>query len=218
MGCDIHLYVEYRPSVYNPSVYNPSTNNHELLSWESGDVFRLYNAYDAHWEKIDASERDESRRLYHRLIPLWDDRCYSLFATLADVRNYSDITPICEPKGIPDDVCKVVKDAYIDWELDAHSASYYTLKELKDFYKDNKVIPHSGMVSPETFEKYNSDGTKPSQWCQATSNTSYKFLQWEDENYALKDLVDRLEKRARELDLWLPKDEENIRIVFWFDN
>lgn len=32
-----------------------------------------------------------------------DDRNYALFAALADVRNYGGITPISEPRGLPED-------------------------------------------------------------------------------------------------------------------
>jgi len=60
-------------------------------------------------------------------------RQYGLFAFLAGVRNYSAITPISEPRGIPDDLSEYVKSAYEDWGSDAHSASWLSSEELFKF-------------------------------------------------------------------------------------
>lgn len=58
----------------------------------------------------------------------------TLFAILADVRNYSDYIPISEPRGIPEDISNVVRSEYDDWgEDNVHSESYLTLKDLKDY-------------------------------------------------------------------------------------
>lgn len=56
-----------------------------------------------------------------------------LFAFLADVRNGYGCQPISKPRGLPVDVSCCVYEEYKEWGGDAHSASYLTLKELRDF-------------------------------------------------------------------------------------
>jgi hypothetical protein len=52
------------------------------------------------------------------------DRCYDLFARLANVRNDGSITPICEPRGTP-------KDTSVKLDDDGgFSGSWLTLEEL----------------------------------------------------------------------------------------
>ena len=53
----------------------------------------------------------------------FDDRSYSLFGLLAGVRNYYAVTPIDEPRGIPDDACSEVTE-YFD-RGGYHSASWF---------------------------------------------------------------------------------------------
>ena len=83
---------------------------------------------------------------------------------------------------------------YERWDIDAHSASYFTLRELIEF-----------KVEHEPRDRFGRDILKP--------------------------LIDKLKRRADELDLiwdfeWGRENTakvaleraENIRIVFWFDN
>lgn len=48
-----------------------------------------------------------------------DDRNYALFAALADVRNYSGVTPISQPRGLPEG---------FEVEDEAHRMSYHDSK------------------------------------------------------------------------------------------
>lgn len=58
-------------------------------------------------------------------------RNYSVFAALADVRNYqSQIAPITQPRGIPEDASPDTKTEHARWTSDAHSASWLTLAEV----------------------------------------------------------------------------------------
>lgn len=84
----------------------------------------------------------------------FDWRSYSMFGFLADVRNYSYCVPLAEPRGLPKDsdylnefLEKPVSYAYayhdngkaytvgqeLELDMDYHSHSYFTLKELLDF-------------------------------------------------------------------------------------
>lgn len=60
-------------------------------------------------------------------------RNYGFFGWLADVRNYSAIEPLSQPKGIPGDVTTSVRLEYERWLGDAHSASWFYMDELSNF-------------------------------------------------------------------------------------
>jgi hypothetical protein len=60
----------------------------------------------------------------------FDWRQYGLYGWLAGVRNYSDITPISEPRGLPDDFnLGEWEDESGDW-LGDHSYSWLSVDEL----------------------------------------------------------------------------------------
>lgn len=58
-----------------------------------------------------------------------DDRNYALFAALADVRNYTGVTPISQPRGLPDDFVIDDEDHFGIWMGD-HSYSWLSIDEL----------------------------------------------------------------------------------------
>jgi hypothetical protein len=110
MGCDIHMYVEYRLTSRDDSV------------WRCGDYFKVDNPL---------SDKPTMKR-----VELYGDRNYALFAILADVRNYNLADYISEPKGLPGDATEYVKREYSNWGSDAHSCSYFTLQELIDYHSE----------------------------------------------------------------------------------
>ena len=83
MGCDIHCFAE--------------TKNKETGKWEKvGDHFELDEFDRKYYKKDKGSE-------------VFSWRSYSLFAFLADVRNYDHCEPINEARGLPDDISEGVK-------------------------------------------------------------------------------------------------------------
>jgi hypothetical protein len=199
MGCDIHMYVEYKRK----------TSKEE--KWENGDYFRL-NPYH--------NEEDEPK--YNRL-ELHGNRNYTLFSTLAGVRDYTDqVKPVAEEKGMPNDCSEYVKDECKSWEGDGHSHSWLTLKELKDYQAKNPVMFYTGLLSPQ--QQLDLDnGIMPQSWCQGTNQEGFKRRDWQEENKSLIPLIKKLQDRAKELlgNPWQDyniDNDENIRIVFWFDN
>lgn len=64
----------------------------------------------------------------------FDWRDYSVFGFLANVRNYSAVPPISEPRGLPEDA--VQGD---DSGLGDHSFSWLTVEELLAFDYDKSV-------------------------------------------------------------------------------
>jgi hypothetical protein len=68
-----------------------------------------------------------------QLVPgnFFDWRGYNVFAFLAGVRNYSAITPIAQPRGLPDDC--VDTDDYNSARGGDHSFSWLSIPELLAF-------------------------------------------------------------------------------------
>lgn len=57
-------------------------------------------------------------------------RNYGLFGLLAGVRNYSGLTPLAEPRGVPEDAGDGWKAYVAKWGGDLHSMSWFTHAEL----------------------------------------------------------------------------------------
>lgn len=57
----------------------------------------------------------------------FDWRGYGMFGFLAGVRNYSGVTPISEPRGLPEDF--VNHGEWDDW-CDLHATSWLSIEEL----------------------------------------------------------------------------------------
>lgn len=206
MGCDIHMYVEYKKDV-------PVKNSDKReVKWISGDYFKP-NPFQDIWDDESKMERME----------LYGDRNYGLFSTLAGVRDYTGlINPVSEPKGMPDDCCAYIKQANEDWDSDGHTHSWLTLKELKDYQSKNPSLPRTGLISPKQLIEFDK-GILPNSWCQGTNQEGYERREWIEKNDTLVPLIEKLQKRAHELmqydwQEYNIENDENIRIVFWFDN
>lgn len=114
MGCDIHLYAERKRET-----------DHK---WER--VHPPVEFRDPWYVKMAAEDRyyaEDARTEW------FSGRNYSLFAMLAGVRNYDEIEPLCEPRGIPDDLSPELLSIYRqvdDGSMGDHSFSWLTLGEL----------------------------------------------------------------------------------------
>jgi len=199
MGCDIHTHVEIKQHI----------NREE--KWCCADYFKLNRYFDG----------IESEKEYE-LVGFCDDRNYSLFATLANVRNYGDTAFISEPKSIPEDTCKEIKQDFEYWGCDAHSASYFTLKELIEWQKAAPPLKHSGYISSESSNKLDK-GILPDCWCQGTTQRDWVWREWEEKNDVLEPIIQALIQKGRDFYLWhsdeqIKEHADKMRFVFWFDN
>lgn len=168
MGCDIHMYVEYKPRARRDS------------NWRNGDHFLLDEPLSA---------RSEMSR-----IELYRERNYPLFAVLADVRNYDYLTCIDYPRGLPDDATDYTRHEYFRWGTDAHSCSYFTLRELIEYRdEEHPRDPFGRDILEPLLEKL-------------MRRADELDLIWDFE-WHNPDTRDATLEKA-----------ENIRIVFWFDN
>jgi hypothetical protein len=125
-------------------------------------------------------------------------RSYRVYGWLANVRNYSALTPIAERRGFPEDASPDVKEDYESWDCNAHSASWLSLEELLSFNydatcEDRRVTRE---ISPNFF-----DG---GQTCEAGEGTQTTYREFFGD-YFFKDL-EKLKELGAE------------RVVFWFDN
>ena len=193
MGCDIHTHVEY---------YGVSSKE-----WIDCNHYRRNKYYS-----FDEGEKEFD------VIEVCGLRNYNLFAVLADVRNYAGTEYIDEPRGIPDDCNKYIKEDFERWGYDAHSASYFTLKELIDFYEEHPKNKVSGLISLKQAKALDEKGVLPTSYCQWTNIEGYVHREWEVDS-PLKLLINELKERLEEV--FYSYDEElldKIRFVFWFDN
>ncbi len=207
MGCDIHVYTECKL---------PDGK------WWCCDHFKL-NPY---YEKDDTYTREREWIVE----PIFSDRNYTLFATLADVRNSGDVTPIDDPRGLPVDVSKKVKEESEWWGADGHSHSWFLASELFAYKAKRPFYKVTGMISSTDAFYLDEFGTIPKEWCRWTSDKSYVQRSWLVPYSVLDGLVDAIKGRmAEEFWIWdfLSEEEKekkyndnakNFRIVFWFDN
>lgn len=153
MGCDIHLFVEKRVDG----------------KWQSAD----------RWvPDEDAEESGRFRVQYEDRF--YKDRCYSLFAILADVRNYGRFNPIDSPRGIPDDACDRVRAESDSWDSDGHSHSWFTLAELLAF-DWTQTVALQGVVNGPTYEDWTrwdrKNGECPREYSQSVGGGSIRNVE-----------------------------------------
>ncbi len=143
MGCDIHFYTEVKTTNYK---YHGPRDENELSENRDSNLDHVLDNKDIkpRWITTDTWEQEDDgswsisydKRFY-------SGRNYFLFSVLADVRNGYNITPLSDPRGIPNDCCYPIKFISEYWNGDGHSHSYFTLKELMDIdwskYEDRGI-------------------------------------------------------------------------------
>lgn len=183
---------------------------------------------DGKWVRIETDGRTTSWGSFfikkEKYLSPFNWRNYSVFAFLADVRNYDHCEPLSEPKGLPEDSeylnsispyaydtnpmngkpipeneRETIKSGVLD--TDYHSHSWFTLKELIDFDYDKTF-----------WNRRVTKQTSPNSWNGAA-------LAEEGEGVIIS-YKENLGKSFFE-DIELLKtfgNPENVRIIFWFDN
>lgn len=170
MGCDIHWYMEKKKS-----------GKWELL----GELIKEESPID-HIEDEPCYIQSPTDHM---------GRDYNLFAVLTGnhVRARSQNTPaLPEPRGLPSDICKEIKIVCDQYGIDGHSHTYFTLKELEEFF----ITPDSMLGIPTDLIPI---GT--------LNKNRHQFPDME-----------RVINIMREYLSEVGDDSERIRAVFWFDN
>lgn len=184
MGCDIHIYSE------------SLIDNNWVMQEKIADVNEGYSS-DPFYDTVD----DEN---------LFLGRNYFLFGILAGVRSWDDAD--FDVKGLPDDLSHGINLLYKQWGNNAHTPSYITLQELKEWldkeqYKGRKEVLEGNIkLWIEDLEKINVGKVISSM----KGFLSGKFMNEEYEyvTSVIQAWVDKLSKR----------DGTDQRIVFWFDS
>jgi len=130
---------------------------------------------------------------YFSPLDMW--RSYSTFAKMANVRNWEEgPIPISPPKGLPNDVAFMTK-FFSDYDgVDGHSHSWLGLDEIIELLK---FFDDEGLKKP---------------WGSCTEDDSYK---WADFGvWLFGKSISGLKKYPGDY----PKELEDVRMVFWFDN
>ncbi|MEA3440176.1 MAG: hypothetical protein U9R58_07830 [Chloroflexota bacterium] len=172
--------------------------------------------------------KDERWRLADVELPEY--RNYWAFAVLADVRNGygfagfstgDPITPISEPRGLPDDMSTELQYKlehaddcdYNEWIwFGNHSFSWVTLRELLDYDLD-APLTQRGMVDSQTAQRFRNTGQPPDSWTGFTTLPDHERIEWHvpirQRVSLVTDLIDAIK------DLGEP---DHVRIVFGFDD
>jgi len=121
---------------------------------------------------------------------------YTLYAWLADVRNYSDMTPIAQPRGLPADASAHVAELFQE-HRGAHGCSWLSVDELLAFDYD---APCEDCVKyTEISPGYSTGARVPAG--QGIMSTYRKIFEWSS---LFDDLADLRAAGAG-------------RVVVWFD-
>lgn len=194
MGCDIHICLEVKKNgKWEPLVrmihnkeYNSKRYQRKVKNGEH--IFE--------WEKPEIAER------------IGDGRNYSLFAILADVRNGRGFAglktgkgflPIAFPKGIPEDAHSDTREFLESFDMDGHSHSWHTLRDLYEYDWDMVTVRH-GTVSAVQYAVFKING-RPNSWCVAVSGGLVKNItieEMEDLYQRNRGFLDRLAKKLKD--------------------
>lgn len=223
MGCDIHCFVEKQA---------PDGTWFKL----DGFVSDLYSETDKYFSSDEFRFTDQPTQT----------RNYTLFGLLADVRNGvgfagcdigDPVKPLAAPKGLPIDVSEEIEAEYLDWGVDAHSCSYFTVQELLAYNPKEQTKTHRGWVDAKVYKQFLETGnpypasgdvsgmlvkkTKPetilAEQKADPGHNYYCQIQWQESmldacpgffQYTLPQLKERCEN----------SDFSDVRIVFWFDS
>lgn len=119
-------------------------------------------------------------------------RDYRVFRKMADVRNFaSEVEPLAEPRGFPPGTTFLTRFDYNRWADTSHSASWLSAEEIVQLTKYIKEE-----VCPENAH----------DWC-AKNLGSFFGLAWGS-----------CLKYRGEPAMGIPKEVDDMRFVFWFDD
>lgn len=104
--------------------------------------------------------RVKGASLWWTELEIEDSRNYAVFSALADVRNNTGITPIAEPRGLPEDfdmkeAMTVMRygDPADPW-LGDHSFSWLTLDELLNWNGWDQLVNDNGIIDRKQYESW----------------------------------------------------------------
>lgn len=195
MGCDIHMFIEYKRG--NGMAWEADEHHKPKAEYycsveqdgdaacqsckDGGDPIDCKYAY-VHWRQVDATTRD-----------------YSLFARLANVRGYFDERS--NAKGLPADVSPAILQACEDYGTDGHSHSWVTLEEFSEIVKEHG---YRSTKDDAFYDRFVTEFESRPQPYATIVNYCNKLKEEKS-----------IDKHILGSDT---SSEVQVRIVFWFDN
>ena len=134
-------------------------------------------------------------------LEVFDCCSYGIFGFLANVRNYSEVPCISEPRGLPDDWSQDYTESLGLNCGDYHSYSWLTLSELLNY--DYNIVFWDRRISRVMSTGW-IDGAATAASGEGRMIKIRDFLG----NYFFDELFRMLELG----------DSDNVRVIFWFDN
>ena len=208
MGCDIHLCLERRLIKEKKVIVSPE------IKRENGTIRKeLSYIMEKKWLSCNITG----------FYGTWRDRHYGMFAKLANVRNYWDIDPISEPRGIPEDVSFDILRKYMFTVVDDETyEKYYVDNERQivseskcnDFVKkydcSTKIVDNIKFVDSPDYHS--------ASWCttEEMENAIEEILLQENGNYS--DDAEEWLALLGAMKGYEMSGEYECRAVFWFDN
>lgn len=199
MGCDIHMFVEFKCGNGMPW----QADEHHFPVWES----RCKDDKDvpqADWCDRCQNEEDEDQKYcdagyldYSRVRATGRD--YQLFGLLAGVRSAGP-----DPRGLPDDVSAMIKAAADRDGSDGHSHSWISLEDFRNLIVAQTRYPITASEDafmeldyPGGYKDHPPDYTTLINYCEKLKqrNSVDKHILGEDVS-----------------------SEVQVRLVYWFDN
>lgn len=175
---------------------------------------------------VEIKKADKWQRLTEKIFPEHGDRktdapfdwrSYGMFGFLADVRNYSEVPPISEKKGLPDDSEWLNEKETDGWGGETtrkaeildnyyHSFSWLSLKELLDFdyEKEFEDLRYTETTYRADGSVSGSNGAAVAKKGNGNITTFSEFLG--GDFFRCLEILKTL------------GSQEDVRIVFWFDN
>lgn len=198
MGCDIHATVERKKS------------------WRTDDG----EVYMSRW--LDAGDPDIGRN-------------YEMFAVLAGVRNSYEVDPVAEPKGMPgwkgwhehdsggwgqwgEDAPHYAYQSYFEgWRHDEHSASWLSLAEMKAFDTTQTINDPHLIIGRDEAGKVSMLAGWTSGEHEGPVGERRVFV-WPDADESEPTAWDRLVAYMESIRAFHDLTDEEVRLVFFFDN
>lgn len=158
-----------------------------------------YKNKNNEWEYLYLADKEGNPIAYYY-------RNYLLFGLLAEVRAMGVDNFTKSNRQMPNDISKEITEEWNTWKDHSHSSTWYTLSELDMF------LQHLNLQVE--FEKYKLDNLK---------NVSEDELDWQRQSYLeTKESAEILSTFINFIKIVLFHndvfEEENVRIILWFDN
>jgi hypothetical protein len=245
MGCDIHIYTEVKKEGKWGAIQVPNGWKKYLEGClERAKAENNQDDIEYYTKRID----EEPDKVYEGIYSGRNYDLFAILANVRNGYGFAGcdtgdgFRPISMPKGLPEDISGTVELEAEKWAGDGHSHSYHTLQDLLD-YDWKQETKHRGWVDEKTYKNFKETGNPyphsggvSGMNVVCVSNLDMDALieglavRQEDKRYYTKiewgetyeesagnfvnETIPALQAIAEEYGV----NNNEVRIVFWFDN